>query len=627
MAISRRVKKELLQALAPEVYGAPKKEEKDVKEESKADLKPLKKRRKAKRGLSDSDEVLVLGTRPRRRWTGRRVRAHLPPGASLAYVPGLRRSSAIKRSADELYADTDILQQASQRLNEFAYGKRARRQRRARPSPTPVSRGRTTKRSYDEVVADSDILQQLGSRSNEFSYGKRSLLGESGDTVPAVAVPLEEGRNHTPSLQPLTEPMPLVSPRTAIKRRAPADEPAASLVPTVQVLAPKRRLQEVAEAMLSPPAPAATPPPLAPRRSSRRIILAPRRAGRPQAAVAPRLSAAAALEQAAAAVPLPPDADDGLEVEMAPAAPEVRPSLPVSIMPPPATAVALPVETPLPPVAVAKSTLTPSLRTLVGTDRVQVPVLEAPLVAMPVLRATTARAEPPRRVPRRAVRDIPARQPHTVSLPVVTEPVPATAVASVRAAAQVLQAPPARPSTVSVGVGTEPVVQSITVKRPKRLTSTIGVQTIDVTVPTVRSVSVGTNTPLRRTASVGVQTAPATRSQGVQVAFPTSVLARRTPGQVRLTAVVPPTPRVPVVPAAVPAPPAVPVVVPAAPPAPRAPRALRAPRRRRRTPVAAPAPAAVPRGARLPRRPIVLPGVRYHPSQAMAPTAQRVIWR
>ena len=317
MAISRRVKEELLQALAPEVYGAVKKE--DVKEESKPDLKPLKKRRKAKRGSSDSDEVLVLGTRrPRRRWTGRRVRASLPPGASLAYVPGLRRSSTTKRSADELYADTDILQQASQRLNEFAYGKRARRQRRARPSATPASRGRTSKRSYDEVLADSDILQQLGSRDNEFSYGKRSLLGESGDAVPAVAVPLEEGRNHTPSLQPLTEPMPLVSPRTAIKRRAPADEPAASLVPTVQVLAPKRRLQEVAaaEALLHPPAPVPTPPPLAPRRSSRRIILAPRRAGRPQAAVAPRLSAAAALERAAAAVPLPPDADEGLEVEI-----------------------------------------------------------------------------------------------------------------------------------------------------------------------------------------------------------------------------------------------------------------------------------------------------------------------
>lgn len=624
MAISRRVKKELLQALAPEVYGAPKKEEKDVKEESKSDLKPLKKRRKAKRGLSDSDEVLVLGTRPRRRWTGRRVRAHLPPGASLAYVPGLRRSSAIKRSADELYADTDILQQASQRLNEFAYGKRARRQRRARPSPTPASRGRTTKRSYDEVVADSDILQQLGSRSNEFSYGKRSLLGESGDTVPAVAVPLEEGRNHTPSLQPLTEPMPLVSPRTAVKRRAPADEPTASLVPTVQVLAPKRRLQEV---VVEPPAPAPTPP-LAPRRSSRRIILAPRRAGRPQAVVAPQLSAAAALERAAAAVPLPPDTEDDLvEMAEAVAAPEVLPSLPVSIMPPTATEVALPVETPLPPVAVAKSTLTPALRALAGTDRVQVPVLEAPLVAMPVLRATTARAEPPRRVPRRAVRDIPARQPRTVSLPVLTEPGPATAVASVRAAAQVLQAPPARPATVSVGVGTEPVVQSITVKRPKRLTSTIGVQTIDVTVPTVRTVSVGTNTPRLRSASVGVQTAPETRSQGVQVAFPTSVLAHRTPRQVRLTAVVPPTPRAPVVPVA-PAPAVVPVPPPA-PPVPRAPRAPRAPRRRRRTPVAVAAPpaaAAVPR-PRLPRRPIVLPGVRYHPSQAMAPTAQRVIWR
>ncbi|YP_009207.1 V [Porcine adenovirus 3] len=629
MAISRRVKKELLQALAPEVYGAPKKEEKDVKEESKADLKPLKKRRKAKRGLSDSDEVLVLGTRPRRRWTGRRVRAHLPPGASLAYVPGLRRSSATKRSADELYADTDILQQASQRLNEFAYGKRARRQRRARPSPTPASRGRTTKRSYDEVVADSDILQQLGSgdRSNEFSYGKRSLLGESGDTVPAVAVPLEEGRNHTPSLQPLTEPMPLVSPRTAVKRRAPADEPTASLVPTVQVLAPKRRLQEV---VVEPPAPAPTPP-LAPRRSSRRIILAPRRAGRPQAVVAPQLSAAAALERAAAAVPLPPDTEDDLvEMAEAVAAPEVLPSLPVSIMPPTATEVALPVQTPLPPVAVAKSSLTPGLRALMGTERVPVPVLEAPLVAMPVLRATTARAEPPRRVPRRAVRDIPARQPRTVSLPVLTEPGPATAVASVRAAAQVLQAPPARPATVSVGVGTEPVVQSITVKRSKRLTKHH------------RGADHRRHRAHRPHCQRGHQHAPAEERLGGRPdrsrdplpggagGFPTSVLAHRTPRQVRLTAVVPPTPRAPVVPVA------------------RRPRRFRClpqplqPRARRvrlappeRLGVAAvprwrwqrrPPAAAVPR-PRLPRRPIVLPGVRYHPSQAMAPTAQRVIWR
>lgn len=186
---SRKIKEEMLEIVAPDIYA--RRPRRSVKVETK--MKQTKVERKPKREWKranmdiDLDEVEVVGsTAPRRpyQWRGRRVQRVLRPGTVVMFTPGVRnRSKADKRSSDEMFADEDILTQYEQREGEFRYGKRQR---------------------TEAIVLDTS--------------------------------------NPTPSLQPVTPQIPLTS---GVKRGA---------VPTVQVLAPKkRRITETAEEVFSAP--------------------------------------------------------------------------------------------------------------------------------------------------------------------------------------------------------------------------------------------------------------------------------------------------------------------------------------------------------------------------------------
>lgn len=105
---------------------------------------------------------------------------------------------------------------------------------------TPGERSSTTfKRSYDEVYGDDDILEQAADRLDEFAYGKRT---RSSPKEEAVSIPLDHG-NPTPSLKPVTLQQVLPVPaRRGVKREG------EDLYPTMQLMVPKRqRLEDVLE--------------------------------------------------------------------------------------------------------------------------------------------------------------------------------------------------------------------------------------------------------------------------------------------------------------------------------------------------------------------------------------------
>uniref|UniRef100_A0AAU7E0A7 V protein n=1 Tax=Cardioderma bat adenovirus TaxID=3141913 RepID=A0AAU7E0A7_9ADEN len=148
-AVSRAIKEELLEATAPEVYAAPggkrRRGATRVKTESRVDVKSLTKKESKKRkaaaaaAAAAADELEILGaTAPRRpyQWRGRRVRRVLRPGTTVVFSPGERSGVRAKRSADEVYADEDILEQLERGDGEFAYGKRARVLETSNPTPS-----------------------------------------------------------------------------------------------------------------------------------------------------------------------------------------------------------------------------------------------------------------------------------------------------------------------------------------------------------------------------------------------------------------------------------------------------------------------------------------------------------
>ncbi len=189
----RKFKEEMLQVIAPEIYGPAA----AVKEERKP--RKLKRVKKDKKEEEDVDGLVefVREFAPRRRvqWRGRKVKPVLRPGTTVVFTPGERSGSASKRSYDEVYGDEDILEQAAERLGEFAYGKRSR--------PAPLKEE-------------------------------------------AVSIPLDHG-NPTPSLKPVTlqQVLPSAAPRRGFKREGGED-----LYPTMQLMVPKRqKLEDVLEHM------------------------------------------------------------------------------------------------------------------------------------------------------------------------------------------------------------------------------------------------------------------------------------------------------------------------------------------------------------------------------------------
>ncbi|ALE15301.1 pV [bottlenose dolphin adenovirus 2] len=186
---TRKIKQELLDYVAPEIYDrkrkTPKREPKtEIKIErvKSEDVKPIKKGKRRKTRQIEEDVEIVRETAPRRRyqWKGRRVTKVLRPGTVVVFSPG--QKSAM----------------------------------------------RGTKRSVDEIMADSDILEQYNKNEGEFAYGKRAR-----HTEPAM---LMDNSNPTPSMQPITPQIP-VPPSHGVKREG-------EVVPTVQVLAPKKRRVE-----------------------------------------------------------------------------------------------------------------------------------------------------------------------------------------------------------------------------------------------------------------------------------------------------------------------------------------------------------------------------------------------
>ncbi|ARQ79753.1 V [Bat mastadenovirus WIV17] len=108
---SRKIKEEMLQVIAPEIY-KPKKFK--IK---KKDVKPKK------ISSSEVEEVMYIPPQRKYQWTGRKVAKVARPGVVVTYTPGLRSGISSKRPYDEVYADNDILEQASLKTGEFAYGK------------------------------------------------------------------------------------------------------------------------------------------------------------------------------------------------------------------------------------------------------------------------------------------------------------------------------------------------------------------------------------------------------------------------------------------------------------------------------------------------------------------------
>lgn len=191
--VSRLIKEELLNSAYPEIYQrtdrpirkvAPKKLRK-IKLDVKVEGPKVKKKRRNQEELNYDEEVEFLrSSAPRRpyQWRGRRVKRVLRPGTVVHFTPGVRSGTRQKRSYDEVMGDSDIMLQASENLNEFAYGKR----RRIAPYEPP---------------AEAMIL---------------------------------DNRNSTPSLQPITPQVPL--PIAGVKRERPGD-----LQPTIQLMVKRAR--------------------------------------------------------------------------------------------------------------------------------------------------------------------------------------------------------------------------------------------------------------------------------------------------------------------------------------------------------------------------------------------------
>lgn len=131
--VSRLVKEELLNSAYPEYYPsrvirrvAPKQERK-IKIDPTIKIETVDRKRRAAKPLNYDTEVeFVRSFAPRRpyQWKGRKVQRVLRPGTVVQFTPGVRTSSVSKRSYDEVFSDLDILDQAEQRIGEFAYGKR-----------------------------------------------------------------------------------------------------------------------------------------------------------------------------------------------------------------------------------------------------------------------------------------------------------------------------------------------------------------------------------------------------------------------------------------------------------------------------------------------------------------------
>lgn len=191
---SRAIKQEMLDTMLPEIYVGP---------AAGSRRRAVKRERKPKVG----DFVKI------------------EPGVDLKRIDVKQLTRKIKRkkrgsSEASLSDDLEIIGATAPRRPYQWKGRRVRRVLRPGTvvSFTPGQRsGTRAKREYDEVMADESLLEDLEAGTGEFRYGKRGRY-EPLDTS-----------NPTPSMKPVTGQFPLVMPGQA------------TLLPTVQVMAPRKR--------------------------------------------------------------------------------------------------------------------------------------------------------------------------------------------------------------------------------------------------------------------------------------------------------------------------------------------------------------------------------------------------
>lgn len=216
----------MLEIIAPDIYAPTRR--RSVKVETKARVKTLKEEIKSKRkwkrpNMGDlADDLEVVGsTAPRRpyQWKGRRVRRVLRPGTAVVFSPGVRsRERAVKRVADEMHADEDILEQFESGEGEFRYGKRGRTEALVLDSSNPTP-------SMQPVTPQMPIIPMSGAKRGSSAVATVQVLAPKKRRISAVE---EVFTGHSPMLAEMSEVAPgtaMLLPARAVKvarkRRAP----------------------------------------------------------------------------------------------------------------------------------------------------------------------------------------------------------------------------------------------------------------------------------------------------------------------------------------------------------------------------------------------------------------------
>ncbi|SMG83446.1 pV [Bottlenose dolphin adenovirus 1] len=187
---TRKIKEELLEYEAPEIYRRkiPKRESKvEIKVEKGLDTKAILKPKYRRKKKEEDSIQFINATAPRRpyQWKGRKVQRVLRPGTVVVFSPGQRTSHAMKRVADEMYADEDILEQMEKQEGEFAYGKKAKEVLLDTSNPTPSMRPITPQiplppprgvKREGEMVSTVQLLENKKRRIDSVDPGQARVL-------------------------------------------------------------------------------------------------------------------------------------------------------------------------------------------------------------------------------------------------------------------------------------------------------------------------------------------------------------------------------------------------------------------------------------------------------------------
>ncbi|AMB43154.1 V [Bat mastadenovirus WIV12] len=226
---SRPIKEEMSQVLLSDEVEFPQPKKNKRKRSYKDDLEPEYKdiKRDIKPIIKEIEKAIIAPPRRKYRWRGRKVQKILRPGSAimLSSVPKTRQ----KRTAEEMHTDIDILDQASKKEGEFAYGKmphleiqtnKRKRERDISPHDDFI----TTELKKQKIALEMPVLKRKRPSSEIESFSKKR---KSDDSFVAL-----DNYNPTPNMQPITEQQVL-----PINRK----RGGTCLQPTCQLLASKKR--------------------------------------------------------------------------------------------------------------------------------------------------------------------------------------------------------------------------------------------------------------------------------------------------------------------------------------------------------------------------------------------------